>query len=78
MDPITLRSLNGRDVRVEFGMYTLSPREAFAFAFDLTRAASHAEAADGQHQRHVNLKASCPLCVYEAGSQTDRLEQDED
>jgi Zn finger protein HypA/HybF involved in hydrogenase expression len=76
VDPITYHSSDGRTVRVRFGPYSFTTAEALAFAADLSHAAAFAENADHRHERHVNLKASCPLCVYEAGSQTDRLEED--
>jgi Zn finger protein HypA/HybF involved in hydrogenase expression len=78
MDPITEYSADGRTVRVRFGPYSFTPAEAHEFAFDLSRAASHAENADRRHERHVNLLASCPLCVHQAGAQTDMLTQDDD
>lgn len=78
MDTITYRSRDGRTVAVEFGVYSLTTAQALAFAGELQRAASWAENADSRHERHVDLQASCPLCVFEAGGQTDRLTHDED
>lgn len=75
-DEISFRSTDGRTVRVEFGMYTFSPDEAFAFGQSMVSASIWAERVRDMHERHVNLKASCPLCVYEAGWQVDRLEYD--
>lgn len=78
MDPITYRSTDGQTVRVEFGSYTFSTAEALAFAAELQRGASWADRAPHMHERHVDLLASCPLCVYEAGGQPDRLTNDEE
>lgn len=77
MDPITLVSTDGRTVRIRFGMYDLSESEAHDFAFDLVRASAEAANKPDHHQNHVNLLANCPLCVFEAGSQTDRLSSED-
>ena len=76
-DPIELRSTDGRTVRVEFGPYTFTPREARDVLYGLGQAAEYADRLPGIHERHVNLLASCPLCVHEAGGQLDRLTYDE-
>lgn len=80
MNPIDikLRSLDGKTVRVEFDGRTLTDEEAHDFAFDLVRAAGEASNKPDHHQNHVNLLADCPLCVYEAGAQTDRLTYDDE
>lgn len=78
MDPITYWSADGRTVRVRFGPFSLSTSEALTFAAELGRAASWAENADSRHERHVDLLASCPLCVFEAHGQTDRLTWDDE
>lgn len=76
--PIALRSTDGRTVRVEFEHLTFSVRETEDFARELLDAASIANSLPAIHERHVNLLASCPLCVHEAGSQPDRLTYDEE
>lgn len=69
-----LVSTDGRTVRVDIGQpYTLSASEAQEVASGLSNIAGWAESAPDFHQNHVNLKADCPLCVYEANGQTDRL-----
>jgi len=77
VDKITLESTDGREVRVRFGPYTLSPREARDFAFELGQEAGRAEQLPDIHERHVDLQASCALCRGEAGAQTDRLTYEE-
>lgn len=77
MDTPTLRSTDGRTVRVEVGPYSFTSADAHAFAFALSRVASSAENAADRHERHVDLLASCALCRYEAGSQPDRLTYDD-
>jgi hypothetical protein len=76
LDKITLES-SGRDVRVRFGYYSMSPRMARDFAGELLAQAQYAERLPSIHEVHVNLLASCALCVAEAGAQTDRLTYDE-
>jgi len=77
VDKITLESPDGREVRVRFGPYTLSPREARDFAYELGQEAGRAENLPDIHERHVDLQASCALCRGEAGAQTDRLTYEE-
>lgn len=76
-DPIELRSTDGRTVRVEFGPYSFTAAEAHDAATNLIRAAQYADRLPDIDQRHGTLLASCPLCVYEAGGQLDRLTYDE-
>jgi hypothetical protein len=76
--PITLRSTDGKTVRVEFADRTLSESQAHDFAFELVRAAARASNLPDFHQNHMVLLASCPLCVFEANGQTDRLTYDEE
>ena len=71
--PITLRSTDGRNVRVEFAPFSLSPDEAMEFASALMGEAQYARRLPDFHEKHVNLLASCALCRGEAGAQTDRL-----
>ena len=78
MDKITLESRDGREVRVTFGPYTLSTSEAASFARALLAAVREAHDLPSIHERHVDLQASCPLCVYEANGQTDRLTYDDE
>ena len=78
MIEIKRRSLDGQTVRVEFGMYSLSASEAQALAKELQDAAFAAEDARYIHERHVDLLASCALCVYEVNGQYDRLTYEED
>lgn len=76
--PIATRSTDGRTVRIEFDSRTLTTEQAHAFAFALGRAATLSENMPERHERHVNLRASCPLCVYEAHGQTDMLISEEE
>lgn len=78
MDPVKLRSTDGRTVRIEFGQYTFSPAEAREFAAELLESVALAHDLPSQHERHTDLLARCPLCVHEAGHQTDRLTYDDD
>jgi hypothetical protein len=78
-DEIKLVSHNGRDVRIDFAQYTMSPAEAQSFAYELNTAVTLARRLPDIHAlRHVNLMASCALCRFEAGAQTDRLTNDEE
>lgn len=45
----------------------LSPDDARKLAHLLSRAVETARRGPGTHERHVNLTASCFLCVAEAG-----------
>jgi len=78
VDKITLESTDGREVRLRFGPYTLSPREARDFVRELLSSMDWAESLPSIHERHVDLQASCALCRYEAGAQTDRLTYDDE
>lgn len=78
LDEIKLVSHDGRDVRIDFAQYTMSPAEAQSFAYELTSAVALARRLPDIHERHVNLMASCALCRFEAGAQTDRLTHDDD
>lgn len=71
-------SPDGRSVRVMVGDLSLSPVEARDFARALLEEASYADGLRDIHERHVDLRASCALCRYEAGSQIDRLIQDKE
>ena len=66
------------DIRIIYGALSFSPAEARDLAIALGSAASYAERLPDIHERHVNLMASCPLCVHEANGQLDRLTNDED
>jgi len=75
---LTIRSTDGRSILVEFGPYALDLRDARDLAYALQVAVGAAEAAETVHERHANLMARCVLCRYEAGTQLDRLTNDED
>jgi hypothetical protein len=78
VQPIRLRSNDGRTVRLDFdGLTWIDTKGARDFASDLLAAISQADNAPELHERHVNLMASCPLCVYEAHGQLDRLTYEE-
>jgi len=71
---VRLSTSDGRLVRVEFGAYSFRPREAVELSALIQRAANYADDLPSLHERHVNLTATCPLCRFEAGAQTDRLD----
>ncbi len=77
---LSLRSTDGKTVRVEFDVFTFSENEAHDFAFQLVDASGRASNFPDWHQNHVNLRASCPLCVYEAEhtGRSDALTYDEE
>lgn len=76
-DPLTYESSDGRTVRVRFGSHSWAVEDARTFAAELLEAVSFADRVPDMHDRHGTLWASCPLCVYEAGSQPDRLTYDD-
>ena len=75
--PLKLVSTDGKTVRIEFDYRTLTTEQAHAFAHELSHQAALTENMPERHQRHVDLLASCPLCVYEVNGQYDRLTYDE-
>jgi hypothetical protein len=75
--PTSYRASAG-DIRVEMRPYSLTPQQARELAGLLQDAAIEAERLPDRHDRHLNLLASCALCVAECWPQTDRLTYDED
>lgn len=52
----TLRSTDGRTVRVEFDSYSLSLDDARALAGDLSQAVTYGRAAGDRHERRDDLE----------------------
>lgn len=73
MSLVTIKASVVGELRIHSGANSYSPSEARDMAFQLQHMADTADRLPAQHERHVNLMAYCPLCVFEAGDQPDRL-----